>query len=74
MLRGDPKRIVREKMNVGDLIFTNFFGEPHRTGIILKINSNMYGRVSFLTLLSDGNQVYFQPDAIITPGELEKES
>ena len=66
MKRGDFK--------IGDLIFTNFFGEPHRTGIILKINSNMYGRVSFLTLLSDGNQVYFQPDAIITPGELDRES
>jgi len=59
-------------MDVGDLIFTNFFGEPHRTGIILKINSNMYGRVSFLTLLSDGQQVYFRPDQIITPDDLEK--
>ena len=59
---------------VGDLIFTNFFGEPHRSGIILKINSNMYGWVTFLTLLSDGKQVYFRPDQIITPGQLEKES
>ena len=59
---------------VGDLIFTNFFGEPHRSGIILKINSNMYGWVTFLTLLSDGKQVYFRPDQIITPGQLERES
>jgi len=59
---------------VGDLIFTNFFGEPHRSGMILKINSNMYGRVTFLTLLSDGKQVYFRPDQIIAPWELEKES
>jgi hypothetical protein len=61
-------------MVVGDLVFTNFFGEPHRSGMILDIRRNSYGIQSYLTLLSDGNQVYFQPDAIITPGELEKES
>jgi hypothetical protein len=61
-------------LRIGDLIFTNFFGEPYRTGIILKINSNMHGRVTFLTLLSDGQQVYFRTDQIITPLELEKES
>ena len=60
---------------VGDLIFTNFFGEPHRAGIILDVRRNSYGVVSsYLTLLPDGKQVYFRPEQIITPGELEKES
>ena len=59
---------------VGDLIFTNFFGEPHRAGIILRVGWNSYGITSYLTLLPDGKQVYFRPEQIITPGELEKES
>jgi len=59
---------------VGDLIFTNFFGEPHRPGIVLKINHGLYGYLSLLTLLSDGKQVYFRPEQIITPVELEKET
>jgi len=59
---------------VGDLIFTNFFGEPTRTGMILDIRWNSYGIQSYLTLLSDGKQVYFRPEQIITPVELEKES
>ena len=60
--------------DVGDLIFTNFFGEPHRVGIILRVGWNSYGIVSYLTLLPDGKQVYFRPEQIITPVELEKET
>jgi hypothetical protein len=59
---------------VGNLIFTNFFGEPHRAGIILDIRWNSYGIQSYLTLLPDGKQIYFRPEQIIAPGELEKES
>ena len=59
-------------MDVGDLFFTNFFGEPHRAGIILDVRRNSYGIVSYLTLLTCGQQVYFHPEEIITPGELEK--
>lgn len=61
-------------MKPGDLFFTNFFGEPHRAGMILDVRRNSYGIVSYLTLLTDGKQVYFHPEEIITPGELEKES
>jgi len=61
-------------MVVGDLVFTNFFGEPHRSGIILDIRWNSYGIQSYLTLLPDGKQIYFRLEQIITPGELEKES
>jgi len=59
---------------VGDLVFTNFFGEPHRSGIILNIRRNSYGIQSYLTLLSDGQQVYFKPDAIITPDDLKEDT
>jgi len=55
----------------GDLVFTNFFGEPHRAGIILEVKSGYYGIQSYLTLLSDGKQLYFQPDALIRPDEFE---
>jgi len=61
-------------VGVGDLIFTNFFGEPTKTGIILDIRWNSYGIQSYLTLLPDGKQVYFRPEQIITTMELEKES
>ncbi len=61
-------------MDVGDLCFTNFFGEPTRTGIILDIRWNSYGIQSYLTLLPDGKQIYFRPCEIIALGELEKES
>ena len=59
---------------VGDLIFTNFFGEPTRTGMILDVRRNSYGIVSYLTLLTCGQQVYFHPEEIITTMELEKET
>jgi len=59
-------------VNPGDQVFTNFFGEPHRVGIILKVNRNPYGIVSYLTLLSDGKQLFFRPDQIIRPEELQK--
>jgi len=61
-------------MKVGDLIFTNFFGEPHRAGMILEVRSSSYGIQCYLTLLSDGQQVYFRPDQIITPDDLEPNS
>jgi hypothetical protein len=59
-------------VNPGELIFTNFFGEPHRAGIILKVNRNPYGIVSYLTLLSGGKQLYLKPDALILPEEFQK--
>jgi len=58
--------------SVGDLIFTNFFGEPHQAGIILKVNRNPYGIVSYLTVLSCGKQLFFRPDQIILPEEFQK--
>jgi hypothetical protein len=59
-----------QSFEIGDLCFTNFFGEPHRAVIILKVNRNPYGIVSYLTLLSGGKQLYLKPDALITVGEL----
>lgn len=59
-------------MKSGDLAYTNFFGEPHRAGIILKVNRNSYGIVSCLTVLSCGKQLYLKPEDLIRPEELEK--
>ena len=59
-----------QSFEIGDLVFTNFFGEPHRAVIILKVNRNPYGIVSYLTLLSGGKQLYLKPDALITVDDL----
>jgi hypothetical protein len=58
--------------DVGDLIFTKFFGEPPRAGIILEVNRNPYGIVSYLTVLSCGKQLFFRPDQIILPEDIQK--
>jgi len=57
-------------VKIGDLCFTSFFGEPQRAVIILEVKRGSYGIISYLTLLPDGQRVYFKPDALITVGEL----
>jgi len=57
-------------VKIGDLCFTSFFGEPQRAVIILDVKRGSYGIISYLTLLSDGQRVYFKPDVLITMDDL----
>ena len=61
-------------MRVGDLVFTNFFGEAHKVCLLLEIKKPVvYGsRVDpCLVLLPDGRKIWLQRGAILTVDEYE---
>ena len=63
-------------MRVGDLVFTNFFGEAHKVCLLLEIKKPVvYGRWDrvdpCLVLLPDGRKVWLQRGAILTVDEYE---
>ena len=64
-------------MRVGDIVFTNFFGEAYKMCLLLEIKKPVvHDRWSrffdpCLVLLPDGRKVWLQRDAILTVDEYE---
>ena len=60
------------RMKAGDLVLTNFFGEPHRICLLIKQPRPQTGYGSeppCLVLTGNGTQVWFQQDALLTLDE-----
>jgi hypothetical protein len=61
-LRDDPK--------VGDMIFTNFFGEIPLVGIIKEVNRGLFGIHSILTILGNGKMITLLPTDVLMECDL----